>query len=90
MALRKPLEAHFQHFWGQLAKWLRMPLDAHFEHFWGQLAKWLSGSLWMLISSITKLSWRKNSNRCRHITLTCLPLDSLNGVFYYGLVNMML
>ena len=60
-ALRKPLEAHSEHFWGLLAKWLSGGLwrlicsqevsGGSFAHFWILLAKWLSGGLWKLISA---------------------------------------
>ena len=65
MALRRPLELHFQLFCGLLGKHgqtaFRMALDANFKHFWGLLAKWLSGGLWMPILSISGACWPNGS-----------------------------
>ena len=55
IALRSPLEAHFDHFWSLLAKWL--------EHFWSLLAKWLSGGPWRLILSIPGAFWPNGSQK---------------------------
>ena len=60
-ALRKPLEAHSEDFWGLLAKlgglWRLICSQevsrGSFAHFWILLAKWLSGGLWKLIFSIS-------------------------------------
>ena len=54
MAIRRPLEAQFEHSWSLMANWLSGGLlEAHFEHFWGLLAKLLSGGLWRLILRIS-------------------------------------
>ncbi len=62
MALRLPLEAHFEFFWALVAKWLSGGLwNAHFELFWTLVAKWLSGGLWRLILSSSGLWWPNGS-----------------------------
>jgi len=62
MALRRPLEAHFEHFWSLLAKWLSgclWKLILSISEV--LLAKWLSGSLWRLILSISGACWPNGS-----------------------------
>ena len=50
MALRRPLDAHFEYFWAPLANSLsKMLLEAHSKYALAQLAKSLSGCFWMRI-----------------------------------------
>ena len=40
MALRLPLDGHFELFWAPVAKWLSDgPLEGNFELFWALVAK---------------------------------------------------
>ena len=50
MALRRPLDAHFEYFWAPLANSLsKVLLEAHSKYALAQLAKSLSGCFWMRI-----------------------------------------
>ena len=62
MFVKTFLEIHFCGFLGLVAKLFRRLLEVHFSHFRALLlAEWHSGSIWMLILTISGPSWPHGS-----------------------------
>ncbi len=63
IALRLPLQAHFELFWAPVARMtLRWPLEARFEQFWDLVPEWLPDGLWKLILCCSGL-WKQNGSQ---------------------------
>ena len=76
MALRLPLEVHFELLCALVTRMaLRWPLGAHFEQFWALVPEWLSDSLWRSILSCSGL-WCQNGYQMASGGSFCAALGS--------------